>query len=37
MYYDQNDKAVDDTWTDIPLINPMAKERLGYDIQKPEK
>lgn len=37
IYYDQNDKAVDDTWTDIPLINPMAKERLGYDTQKPEK
>lgn len=37
MYYDQNDKAVDDTWIDIPLINPMAKERLGYDTQKPEK
>ncbi len=37
LYYDQNDKAVDDTWVDIPLINPMAKERLGYDTQKPEK
>lgn len=37
IYYDQTDKAVDDTWLDIPLINPMAKERLGYDTQKPEK
>ena len=37
VYYDQTDKAVDDTWFDIPLINPMAKERLGYDTQKPEK
>ncbi len=37
VYYDQTDKAVDDTWLDIPLINPMAKERLGYDTQKPEK
>lgn len=37
IYYDQHDKAVDDTWLDISLINPMAKERLGYDTQKPEK
>jgi adenine-specific DNA-methyltransferase len=37
VYYDQNDKAIDDTWVDIPLINPMAKERLGYDTQKPEQ
>ena len=37
IYYDQTDKAVDDTWVDVPLINPMAKERLGYDTQKPEK
>ncbi len=22
-------------WTDIPIINPMAKERMGYDTQKP--
>ena len=26
---------VDDVW-DIPIINPMAKERLGYGTQKPE-
>jgi site-specific DNA-methyltransferase (adenine-specific) len=26
----------DDIWTDIPPINPMAKERLGYPTQKPE-
>jgi len=26
---------VDDVW-DIPIINPMAKERLGYPTQKPE-
>lgn len=25
-----------DVWTDIPAINPMAKERLGYPTQKPE-
>lgn len=24
-------------WTDIPPINSQAKERLGYDTQKPEK
>ncbi|MBM3235703.1 site-specific DNA-methyltransferase [Candidatus Poribacteria bacterium] len=27
---------LDDIWTDIPPINPMAKERLGYPTQKPE-
>lgn len=27
---------VDDTW-DIPIINPMSKERLGYPTQKPEE
>jgi len=26
---------VDDVW-DIPIINPMSKERLGYPTQKPE-
>jgi len=26
---------VDDVW-DIPIINPLAKERLGYPTQKPE-
>ena len=26
---------VDTIWTDIPPINPMAKERLGYPTQKP--
>jgi len=25
-----------DLWTDIPPINPQAKERLGYPTQKPE-
>ncbi|KKL64699.1 hypothetical protein LCGC14_2162360 [marine sediment metagenome] len=29
-------KPYDDIW-DIPIINPMAKERLGYPTQKPEK
>lgn len=27
---------IDDTW-DIPIINPMSKERLGYPTQKPEE
>ncbi len=38
IYYDQTDKGVDDTWNDIPLINPMAKERIeiDYATQKPE-
>ena len=26
---------IGDIWTDIPPINPMAKERLGYKTQKP--
>lgn len=38
IYYDQTDKALDDTWMDIPLVNPMAKERkeIDYATQKPE-
>lgn len=27
---------VDDIWTDINALNPMARERLGYPTQKPE-
>jgi DNA modification methylase len=27
---------IDDVWTDINMINPVAKERLGYPTQKPE-
>ncbi len=27
---------VGDTWTDVKRINQMAKERVGYDTQKPE-
>jgi len=30
-----NGTPVDDVW-DIPIINPMSKERLGYPTQKPE-
>lgn len=38
IYYDQTDKGIDDTWTDVPLVNPMAKERfdVDYATQKPE-
>ncbi len=25
-----------DLWTDIPAVNPVAKERIGYPTQKPE-
>lgn len=28
--------SLQDVWTDIPPINPQAKERLGYPTQKPE-
>ena len=37
IYYDQTDKSIDDTWTDIPLVNPMAKERseIDYSTMKP--
>lgn len=35
MYYIQTDASLDDVWTDIPNINPMAKERIGYRTQKP--
>lgn len=38
IYYDQTDKAIDDTWLDVPLVNPMAKERveIDYATMKPE-
>lgn len=35
MYYTQTDASLDDVWTDIPNINPMAKERIAYSTQKP--
>ena len=35
-YLDELDgQAVHNMWTDIPPINPMAKERIGYPTQKP--
>ena len=37
IYYDQTYKTIDDTWIDIPLVNPMAKERteIDYSTMKP--
>ena len=34
---DVRGKPVEDYWVDFDKINPMAKERLGYPTQKPEK
>jgi site-specific DNA-methyltransferase (adenine-specific)/adenine-specific DNA-methyltransferase len=36
VYYDSNEKMVGTCW-EIPRINSMAKERLEFDTQKPEK
>jgi adenine-specific DNA-methyltransferase len=33
---EQRGRPLGDVWTDIPPINSQAKERLGYDTQKPE-
>lgn len=33
---DLKGRPIDDVWTDIYMINPVAKERLGYPTQKPE-
>lgn len=30
-------QAVSSIWTDVPPINPMAKERMGFQTQKPVK
>lgn len=29
-------QMVQNVWIDIPIVNPMAKERIGYPTQKPE-
>jgi adenine-specific DNA-methyltransferase len=29
-------QPIQNLWTDIPIVNPMAEERTGYDTQKPE-
>lgn len=38
QYLDESPGTIqmDDVWTDINMINPVAKERLGYPTQKPE-
>ena len=33
---DKRGKLIEDYWTDIPIINSQAKERVGYKTQKPE-
>lgn len=35
LYQQSTEKDAGDVW-EIPVINPMAKERLGYPTQKPE-
>jgi len=32
---DKRGKPLEDYWDDIPRVNPMAKERVGYPTQKP--
>lgn len=37
IYLDEyKGQMIQNIWTDIPIINPMAKERLDFDTQKPE-
>lgn len=37
IYLDElKGEIVDSVWDDIPPVNPMAKERIGYPTQKPE-
>lgn len=35
VYYPNNGMSCNDWWTDIPSVNSMAKERIGYPTQKP--
>ena len=35
-YFPQTERQVDDVW-EIPFLNPRAKERVGYDTQKPKE
>lgn len=32
---DYKGQMIQNIWTDIPIVNPMAKERLNYNTQKP--
>ncbi len=36
IYVESKEKELGDVW-EVPVINPMADERLGYATQKPEK
>lgn len=37
MYLDEyQGQPVQNLWIDVPFVNPMAQERLGYPTQKPE-
>ena len=37
IYLDEyKGQVVQNMWTDIPIVNPMANERVGFDTQKPE-
>ena len=35
LHESKGTKQIDDIWVDINMINPVAKERLGYPTQKP--
>ena len=35
LHESSGQRQVDDVWVDINMINPVAKERLGYPTQKP--
>jgi DNA modification methylase len=35
--FDKRGKAVEDYWVDIPMLNSMSNERLGYSTQKPKE
>jgi DNA modification methylase len=38
QYLDESSgtRQIDDVWTDINAVNPVARERMGYPTQKPE-
>lgn len=35
IYHTQTERQIDDVW-EIPFLNPVSKERIGYDTQKPK-
>lgn len=35
IYHIQTERQIDDVW-EIPYLNPVSKERVGYDTQKPK-